>query len=211
MWSESSTDGQQRSFIEEARRRQIIASAVEVISEVGYGNASLARIAKHAGISKGVISYHFAGKDDLMTQLVIQLYISGAEHIGPKVAAAIGPRNMLLAYIESNLAFIAANTNYVAALMDVVLNLRDTDGKPKFASAEGEREIIVPLIDIMREGQRAGDFGEFDPLVMAMSIRDAIDGAAGRAIREPDFDMDGYTAHMCRLFDLATRKVGEND
>ncbi|MFI6042827.1 TetR/AcrR family transcriptional regulator [Nocardia sp. NPDC051321] len=211
MRSESSTDGQQRSFIEEARRRQIIASAVEVISEVGYGNASLARIAKHAGISKGVISYHFAGKDDLMTQLVIQLYISGAEHIGPKVAAAIGPRNMLLAYIESNLAFIAANTNYVAALMDVVLNLRDADGKPKFASAEGEREIIVPLIDIMREGQRAGDFGEFDPLAMAMSIRDTIDGVAGRAIREPDFDMDGYTAHMCRLFDLATRKVGEDD
>lgn len=211
MRSENSTDGQQRSFIEEARRRQIIASAVEVISEFGYGNASLARIAKHAGISKGVISYHFAGKDDLMTQLVIQLYISGGEHVGPKVAAAVGPRNSLLTYIESNLAFIAANTNYVAALTDVVLNLRDTDGRLKFASVDGEREIIVPLVDIMREGQQAGDFGEFDPLVMAKSIRDAIDGAAGRAIREPDFDMDGYAAHMCRLFDLATRKVGADD
>jgi AcrR family transcriptional regulator len=53
---ENSPTGQQRSFIEEARRRQIIASAVEVISEVGFGNASLARIAEHAGISKGVIS-----------------------------------------------------------------------------------------------------------------------------------------------------------
>ncbi|MCU1643125.1 MAG: TetR family transcriptional regulator [Nocardia sp.] len=48
-----------------------------MISEVGYGNASLAKIVKHAGISKGVISYHFEGKDDLMTQLVIQLYVSG--------------------------------------------------------------------------------------------------------------------------------------
>lgn len=211
MWSENSPGGQQRSFIEEARRRQIIASAVEVISEVGYGNASLARIAKHAGISKGVISYHFAGKDDLMTQLVVQLYISGAEHVGPEVATAVGPRNKLLAYIKSNLAFIAANTNYVAALTDVVLNLRDTDGSPKFASADGEQEIIAPLVDIMREGQQAGDFGEFDPLVMAKFVRDAIDGAAGRAIREPDFDMDGYAAHMCRLFDLATRKVGEDD
>ncbi|KAA8885986.1 TetR family transcriptional regulator [Nocardia colli] len=211
MRSENGPDGQQRSFIEEARRRQIIASAVEVISEVGYGNASLARIAKHAGISKGVISYHFAGKDDLMTQLVIQLYVSGAEHIGPKVAAAVGPRNMLLAYIEANLAFIAANVNYVAALTDVVLNLRDAAGKPRFASADGERDIIVPLVDIMSEGQRAGDFADFDPLVMAKSIRDAIDGAAGRAIREPGFDMDEYAAHLCRLFDLATRKVGADD
>ncbi|MBF6125985.1 TetR/AcrR family transcriptional regulator [Nocardia brasiliensis] len=211
MRSESSTDGQRKSFIEEARRRQIIASAVEVISEVGYGSASLARIAEHAGISKGVISYHFAGKDELMTQLVVQLYVSGAEHIGPRVEAAVGRRNKLLAYIESNLAFIEANRTYVAALTDVVWNLRDAHGSPKFASAEGEREIITPLIDLMTEGQQAGEFGEFDAVAMAKSIRDAIDGAAGRTIRESDFDMTAYAAHTCRLFDLATRKVGEHD
>ncbi|PXX59251.1 TetR family transcriptional regulator [Nocardia tenerifensis] len=211
MRSENGPGGRQGSFIEEARRRQIIASAVEVISEVGYGNASLARIAEHAGISKGVISYHFAGKDELMTQLVIQLYVSGGEYMRPKIEAATGARNMLLAYVESNLAFIAANTNYVAALTDVVLNLRDAEGRPKFASAEGEREIIAPLIEIMREGQRTGEFGEFDPVVMAKSVRDVIDGAAGRAIREPDFDMDAYAAHLCRVFDVATRKAGADD
>ncbi|WP_330254782.1 TetR/AcrR family transcriptional regulator [Nocardia sp. NBC_00565] len=211
MRSGNGTDGRQRSFIEEARRRQIIASAVEVISAVGYGGASLARIAKHAGISKGVISYHFEGKDDLMTQLVIQLYVSGAEHIAPAVMAAEGARNQLLAYVESNLGFIDANKKYVAALTDVVLNLRDADGKPRFASADGEQEIIQPLVDIMREGQRAGEFGTFDPLVMAKSIRDAIDGAAGRAIREQDFDMKTYSAHVCRLFDVATRKEGTDD
>lgn len=210
MRPENETGGRQRSFIEEARRRQIIASAVEVISEVGYGRAALARIAKHAGISKGVISYHFTGKDELMEQLVIQLYVSAGEYIAPAVMAADGPRNQLLAYVRANLGFIDANKKYVAALTDVVLNLRDADGKPRFASAEGEQEIIQPLIDIMREGQRTGEFGEFDAAVMAMSIRDAIDGAAGRAIREKDFDMTTYSAHVCRLFDAATGK-GERD
>ncbi|MGW4713841.1 TetR/AcrR family transcriptional regulator [Nocardia sp. NPDC004260] len=211
MRPENSTSGQRRSFIEEARRRQIIASAVEVISEVGYANASLARIAEHAGISKGVISYHFEGKDDLMTQLVVQLYVSAAEYIAPRVAAAAGPRASLLAYLESNLGFIDANTTYVAALVEVVTNLRDADGNPKFASADGERDIIAPLVDILTEGQRTGEFGEFDPLLMAKSIRDAIDGAAGRAVREPDFAMDAYAAHLCRLFDTATRKAGKDD
>ncbi|MEU0501269.1 helix-turn-helix domain-containing protein [Nocardia sp. NPDC005998] len=211
MRPENETVGQRRSFIEEARRRQIIASAVEVISEVGYGSASLARIAKHAGISKGVISYHFAGKDELMEQLVIQLYVSAGEHIAPAVMAAEGAHNQLLAYIGSNLQFIDANKRYVAALIDVVLNLRDADGKPRFASAEGEQEIIQPLVDIMREGQRRGEFGDFDPRVMAMSIRDAIDGAAGRAIRDKDFDMTTYSAHVCRLFDVATGKRGSDD
>ncbi|MGO4613230.1 TetR/AcrR family transcriptional regulator [Nocardia sp. 2YAB30] len=211
MRPENRPTGQKLSFIEEARRRQIIASAVEVISEVGYGNASLARIAEHAGISKGVISYHFEGKDDLMTQLVIQLYVSAAQYIAPRVAAAVGPRDRLLAYIESNLAFIDTNTKYVAALIDVVTNLRDAEGHPRFASADGERDIIVPLVDIMSEGQRIGEFGEFDPLLMAKSIRDAIDGAAARAVREPGFEMDAYSAHIARLFDLATRKAGSND
>ncbi|WP_328400370.1 TetR/AcrR family transcriptional regulator [Nocardia sp. NBC_00403] len=203
--------GQQRSFIEEARRRQIIASAVEVISEVGYGKASLARIAKHAGISKGVISYHFEGKDDLMMQLVIQLYVSGAEYMVPVVAAAEGPRNRLLAYLASNLAFIEANKNYVAAMTDVVVNLRDVEGKSVFANPDGEREVLEPLVEMLREGQDAGVFGEFDVVIMAKSIRDSIDSAAGRSIREPDFDMGKYSAHLRRLFDLATRKVGDDD
>ncbi|WEL93058.1 helix-turn-helix domain containing protein, partial [Tsukamurella tyrosinosolvens] len=64
----------QRSFIEEARRRQIIAAAAEVLADEGYGRATLARIARQAGISKGVISYHFDGKDDLMRQVVIHLF-----------------------------------------------------------------------------------------------------------------------------------------
>ncbi|MFD6455458.1 TetR family transcriptional regulator, partial [Nocardia sp. NPDC060220] len=53
MRPENKPDGQHRSFIEEARRRQIIAATVEVVSELGYANASLARIAERAGISKG--------------------------------------------------------------------------------------------------------------------------------------------------------------
>ncbi|MGY1943225.1 TetR/AcrR family transcriptional regulator [Nocardia asiatica] len=211
MRPEIETVGQRRSFIEEARRRQIIAAAVEVIAELGYANASLARIAEHAGISKGVISYHFEGKDDLMTQLVVQLYVSAAEYIAPRVGAAVGARESLLAYLESNLGFIEANTTYVAALVEVVTNLRDAEGKPKFASAEGERDIIAPLVDILAGGQRTGEFGEFDALLMAKSIRDAIDGAAARAVREPDFAMNAYAAHLCGVFDTATRKAGGDD
>ncbi|GAB4586601.1 TetR/AcrR family transcriptional regulator [Nocardia sp. IFM 10818] len=206
MRSENEPGGKQRSFIEEARRRQIIASAVEVISEVGYANASLARIAEHAGISKGVISYHFQGKDDLMTQLVIQLYVSAAEVVAPEVIAAVGARKRVLAYIESNLGFIDANRRYVAALTEVVRNLRDADGRLHFASSD-ESEILEPLVELLREGQREGEFGEFDPMFMGKSIRDAIDGAGARVVKEKDFDLRGYTAHISRLFDLATRKA----
>ena len=52
------------SFIEEARRRQIIDTAIRTIATRGYSRTSLAEIAREAGISKGVISYHFEGKGE---------------------------------------------------------------------------------------------------------------------------------------------------
>jgi AcrR family transcriptional regulator len=66
MRSETGTHGQRnQTFIEAARRAQIVTAAIETIAGLGYGQASLARIAERAGTSKGVISYHFPGKDDL--------------------------------------------------------------------------------------------------------------------------------------------------
>lgn len=55
VWSEIGPGGQDGySFIEAARRAQIVESAIETIAEAGYARASMAQIAPRAGISKGV-------------------------------------------------------------------------------------------------------------------------------------------------------------
>src|SRR5690606_12032407 len=61
--------GRKLSFIEQARRRQIIDAAVEVIAEHGPAGATFARIAERAEISPALISYHFASKAQLMSQV----------------------------------------------------------------------------------------------------------------------------------------------
>ncbi|WP_338106680.1 TetR/AcrR family transcriptional regulator [Psychrobacillus psychrodurans] len=61
-----STNQKEMSFIEKARRNQIVECAIETIAEIGYAQASLGQIAKRAKISKGVISYHFANKEELL-------------------------------------------------------------------------------------------------------------------------------------------------
>src|SRR6202453_4771003 len=48
----------ERTFIETARRAQIVAAAIDTIAELGYAQASFARIADRVGISRGLISYH---------------------------------------------------------------------------------------------------------------------------------------------------------
>jgi len=64
------------SAVEEVRRRQIMESTVAVVAEVGFAGASLAAIAQHAGLSKGLLSYHFRDKDHLMEQTALWTFAS---------------------------------------------------------------------------------------------------------------------------------------
>lgn len=52
--------------MEPIRRSQIINSTLEVICTEGIENISLDMIAKYAGCSKGVVSYYFKSKDNLI-------------------------------------------------------------------------------------------------------------------------------------------------
>ncbi|PEM02715.1 TetR/AcrR family transcriptional regulator, partial [Bacillus pseudomycoides] len=93
------------SFIEKARRAQIVECAIETIAEVGYAQASLGQIAKRAKISKGVISYHFTNKKELLEQVVTDYYIACQSFICPQIEDQTSPKGMLQTYVESNLKF----------------------------------------------------------------------------------------------------------
>ncbi|MEP7024912.1 MAG: TetR family transcriptional regulator, partial [Actinomycetota bacterium] len=59
--SVSISDRAARSVTAMARRSQIVTATIDVIAEVGFGQASFARIAERAGLSSTrLISYHFA-------------------------------------------------------------------------------------------------------------------------------------------------------
>jgi AcrR family transcriptional regulator len=197
---------EQRTFIENARRQQIVGAAIDTIAEVGYGQASLARIATRIGISKGVISYHFAGKDDLMKQLVIDVVEAGRAYIVPRVfAESTGPAK-LRAYIESNLAFMREHRNYMVAVVEILRNGafttdsgRRVDGQDVDVAAHLLKEQLARL---QAEGELRSDF---DPGVMAVAIRATIDVVPHRLVLDPDFDIDKYASEIAAIFDLATR------
>src|SRR5665213_3978801 len=112
----------ERTFIENARRQQIVNAAIDTIAEVGFGQASLARIAERIGISKGVISYHFAGKDDLIRQVAIEIVEAARAYIMPLVSAESSGPATVRTYIESHLGFMREHRNYMVAIVDIVRN-----------------------------------------------------------------------------------------
>ena len=203
---ESGSTGQKNlTFIEAARRAQIVTAAIDTIAELGYGQASLARIAERAGTSKGVISYHFAGKDDLIREIAAEVLARGEAYMLPRILAESSGGGALRAYIESNLAFMREYRNHVVAILDIFLNARGEDGSP-LVGEKSLDHVVTSLEQLLAHFQAAGDFRpDFDPQVMALAIRGAIDQAPPRLARYPDFDVDGYARELAALFDLATR------
>jgi TetR/AcrR family fatty acid metabolism transcriptional regulator len=197
----------QRTFTEEARRAQIIACAIEVLAELGYAQTSFARIAERAGISKSVISYHFAGKDELLEQVVQSVYADGARYTIPRVRTHSAPA-VLGTYLRSNLEFIRDHRKDIDAVTEIFLNVRSRDGSRRFAGGpSGMEPALKPLQEILQRGQDEGAFTDFDTRTMAWAIRNLLDGVTRQRAHDPEFDFDTGIDEMVALVDRATRKV----
>ena len=61
--------------------------------------------------------------------------------------------------------------------------------------------------DILRQGQRDGEFRDFDVGVVAGVVRSAVTHAMVMAQRaHPGADLDAYAGELVRLFDLGIRR-----
>jgi TetR/AcrR family transcriptional regulator, fatty acid metabolism regulator protein len=195
--------GEERTFIETARRAQIVAAAIDTIAEVGYAGASFVRIAERLGISRGLISYHFTGKDDLMKQVVRDVIEKGMAYMRPRILAGSTGPGMLRAYIESNLAFMRENRNGLIAVHEIA---RSADGRRLFYGDSDVIDAVRALEHLLSGFQTAGQLRPgFDPHVMAITIRAAIDAVPSRMALDPELDIDNYAKEVATTFDLATR------
>ena len=177
-----------------------MAAAIDTIAELGYGQASLARIAEAAGTSKGVIIYHFGGKDELIRELAAELVARGAAYMRPRIEAEQTGMGMLRAYIESNLAFMAENRNHVVATVEIALNARAADGSRLFSGAFQDRSVASAR-ELLVHFQRTGEFrAGFDPLVMARAIRAGIDNVASLLVADPGLDIAHHARELADLF-----------
>jgi TetR/AcrR family transcriptional regulator, fatty acid metabolism regulator protein len=211
MRSESGSTGHKGpSFIEEARRRQIIESAVETFAELGYGNTSLARIAERAGISKGVISYHFAGKTELMERIVEQVYREIVEFVVPRVGKETTAVGALRARILAVAEYMRDHRAQLLALGEIFNNFRDPDGRPHYGIASND-PIYTWQEEAFRHGQETGEFRSFDPRVMAVTVQAAIDDMFAYWATYPEHDLEAHARELADLFERATRAEGAAD
>jgi TetR/AcrR family transcriptional regulator, fatty acid metabolism regulator protein len=200
-------------FTEQARRQQIVAGALEIIATNGYAHASVAKIAKHVGIAKSVVLYHFKTKNDIVEAAVTAVFAQAAAVIAPAVAAESTARDKLRAYIAANTQFIAGSRTSAVAMLEIVTNFRTDDGlrldQVAARSAQagppiGDLALLDPLT-IITEGIERGEFRPQSAIFTKNALRAALDGAVWEVARDPGYDVIGYGEELVTLFDLAAR------
>jgi AcrR family transcriptional regulator len=186
------------SAIEEVRRRQIMESTVAVVAEVGFAGASLAAIAQRAGLSKGLLSYHFRDKDDLMEQTALWTFASFEQAIVEGLDVGAPAPDLLRQIVQRVAAHGAGHRAERRALDQIIRNLRRPDGSPRFSLADYEPTYAAQEQLFLR-GQREGTFRAFDPRVMAVTLQAAMDTMFGYADAHPDVDLEQYADQLADL------------
>ena len=207
MRSENIPDGQaSASFIEKARRGQIIDCAIDAIAELGYAKASLVEIARRAGVSKGVILYYFDGRRELIDEIVKAILAKATQVMAARINAEHNAPAMLRAYLTTNLEFLGAHRNQTRALISIASGARTEEGETIFDFAAVFDSAVSELEHLLRRGQERGEFRDFSTRAMAVTIRNTIDGLASNFGADPKLDLAAYVEQVVTIFDLATRK-----
>jgi AcrR family transcriptional regulator len=200
-----SIDQEQRSFIETARRAQIVECAIEAIAELGFAQASLAQIAKRAKVSTGVILYYFATKEDLIREVGAHVFKAGEDFVRPRVDIHQDKaRDALLSFIAANVDYIASHPRNALALMNIMRAGRLESGATRVDPAI-EEPRKTGFRSILEWGQRTGEFRALDVRVMSVTIIEALDVIPSLLAAEPDLDLNAYGKSLVELFDRATR------
>ncbi len=197
-----------------ARRTQIVAATIAVIAADGLAQASFARIAERADLSSTrLISYHFAGKDALISAVVEDVLAAMAGYVGSRIddaEAAEKPGEghaaaILRAYIEGSIGFIDTHRPHMQALMQIVLSvggLPDGQGGPagRGGPAVGPGDAETPLEGLLHHGRRTGEFRAFDVPTVASAIQRSIEGLPFLLSAQPDLDCEVYGSELVELY-----------
>lgn len=162
-------------FIERARRAQLIEVTIELVADEGYRGASLARIAERAGISKAAVLYHFASKDALvhaahghtLTELVADV---------SRALSAAAPEGGPAAYIRRMVGHLREHPRHTRMLIEAM-----SHGFGEHGAAE-RWQALAQILDAAWPGRFA------DSRTMAVIIGGAIDGIVNESLQDPGYD-----------------------
>ena len=186
-----------RKTLPEARRRQILEAAAQVIGERGLCDVRIVDVAKRAGASPGLVIYYFGSKDRVLAEALTYADETFFADAANKLSTLPSARDQLVELVASSCPLALAPgavDSWVLWLELWARARRDADvGEHRARLDQQWRKMLG---DTVRAGQKAGEFGRLDPDGFAIRLAALIDGLAIVVVLgDPEVDAE-------RMFDL---------
>jgi TetR/AcrR family transcriptional repressor of bet genes len=183
----------------ETRRAEIVEGLRVVLAREGYERATIAAVAKEAGLAPGLVHYHFASKLEILVALVVRLAAGLEARTGERlVSAGDDPRRRLLAYVDAHVSK-GADEDPAAVAAWVAIAAEATRVPEVRAVYQGAIDArLRTLEELARACLRADGRDARSARSYAAAIASAIEGAFLLGTAAPGSLPEGFAAPTLR-------------
>jgi AcrR family transcriptional regulator len=146
----------------DATKKKLFDSAMELIGERGFTDASVDQIVARAGVAKGTVYYHFSGKAELVEALIADRFAPLAAAFRAAASAhPDDPRAAIEAIVRAELEFLAEHSSFSKLLLTEMWR-EDRVWRETLVLAR--RELFAVISEVIRHGIATGEFrSDVDP------------------------------------------------
>ncbi len=177
------------------RREQILAAAYAVAARDGIAGLTVRAVASEAGLSHGLVLFHFKRKDQLVAALLDGvLRTTLTLEVPADVAGLPRPLDRLRALLRREVGRLAHEPDRIRLLLECwALSARDADVREKVGRALAQyREAFLPLTGEVLTSESSG-FARVTPTGLAAVTVGLINECAIQGSVDPEhFVMDDY-------------------
>jgi AcrR family transcriptional regulator len=155
----------------------------------GFAGSTFDHVAREAGVSRGLLHYHFATKERLLLEAVRRESELRQAEVEAAVAPATSAEEVLAALVTSFEDFLGSGPSRAVMFFEV-LTLAQRNPEIAGELAELGRRIRGHIAEVLRDKATAGVLSPaFDPEAVAAMLFVLVDGIVVRRLSEPDFEI----------------------
>jgi TetR/AcrR family transcriptional regulator, transcriptional repressor of bet genes len=158
------------------RREEIAAALLKVMAKRGYEGAALSDVAAEAGLTQGLIHYHFKDKLEILLEAQRMLLAHHLVALGEAVYSAGTPARQVAAFIDFHLGLgTTKNPEALACWITLIGEaIRQQAVRDDFEKIT--KSLAEMLAAIVKQGTSDREFCCDDPLTAAAALVAAIQG-----------------------------------
>jgi TetR/AcrR family transcriptional regulator of autoinduction and epiphytic fitness len=158
------------------KREAIVQAAVAEFRTNGFEATSMDRVAATAEVSKRTLYNHFASKEDLFAEILMQLWHRAASQVDPAYHADQPLRGQLMALMSQKLAMLSHDDFIDLARVAIAATIHSPERAQDMLARLGEKESGV--LSWIKAAQKDGRLKAGDASLAAQQLESLVKGAA---------------------------------